>query len=143
MTPETTRRELLARAVDRRRIPRYSCSGQAQITWLPLSGGLFRGRVRDLGLGGCCIECVETASPFDLGTPTEILIEVNSWFFRVMAHVRAVRGRSGLSMEFMRMSAGGYNMLADLIADLEERPRTMNTRQERLVDHSRRLLRSK
>jgi hypothetical protein len=64
---------------------------------------------------------------------------VNSWFFRAMGHVRAVRERSGISMEFLRMSAGGYSMLADLIADLE-RPRT-GGRQERLVERSRQLLR--
>jgi hypothetical protein len=66
-------------------------------------------------------------------------VEVNSWFFRAMAQVRAIRGRSGISMEFMRMSAGGSSMLVDLIADLE-RPRTVGSRQERLVEHSRRLL---
>jgi hypothetical protein len=92
-----------------------------------------------LGLGGCCIECAETVPLLDLGDRTEILLEVNSWFFRAMAQVRAIRGRSGMSMEFVRMSAGGSSMLADLIADLE-RPRTGSTRQERLVEHSRRLL---
>jgi len=142
MTPETTQHELLAGGIDRRRIPRYLCSGQAQIRCLPLNGALLRGTVRDLGLGGCCIECIETVSPFDLGARTEILVEVNSWFFRAMGHVRAVHGRSGISMEFMRISAGGYSMLADLIADLE-RPRNVATRQERLLEHSRRLLRSK
>jgi hypothetical protein len=140
MTLETTARGLLAGVSDRRRIPRYSCSGLAQIACLPLRGTLLRGRVRDLGLGGCCIECIETVFPFDLGAQTEILVEVNSWFFRAMGHVRAVRERSGISMEFLRMSTGGYSMLADLIADLE-RPRTGVTRQERLVEHSRQLLR--
>jgi len=141
MTQET-QPELLAAGSDRRRVPRYSCSGQAQIRCLPLSGALLRGRVRDLGLGGCCIECVETAFPLDLGVQTDILVEVNSWFFRAVGHVRAVRGRSGISMEFLRMSAGGYSMLADLIADLE-RPQTGVTRQERLLEHSRWLLRNK
>jgi len=119
MVPETTQ----PGNSDRRRIPRYSCSGQARISCLPLNGTLLSGRLRDLGLGGCCIESIETPSSFDLGTQTEILMEVNSWFFRAMGHVRALRDRSGISVEFMRMSAGGYSMLADLIADLE-RPRT-------------------
>jgi hypothetical protein len=56
-----------------------------------------------------------------------------------MAHVKAIRGRSGISMEFTRMSAGGSSMLADLIADLE-RSRTVGTRRKRLVEHSRQLL---
>jgi hypothetical protein len=139
MTQESIQRELLGGGGERRRIPRYSCSGQAQITCLPLSGALLRGRVRDLGLGGCCIESVETAFPLDLGAQTEILVEVNSWFFRAMGHVRAVRGHSGISMEFVRMSAGGYSMLADLVADLE----TGVSRRKSLLDHSRRILRSK
>ena len=110
------------RTTDRRRVARYSCRGQAQITCLPLNGALLRGSLRDLGLGGCRIESIETTSPFDLGARTEILVKVNSWFFRAMAHVRAVRGQSAISVEFMRMSAGGYSMLAELISDLE-RPR--------------------
>jgi len=141
MTQETLHPALPAAGSDRRRVPRYSCSGQVQIRCLPLSGALLRGRVRDLGLGGCCIDCLESDFPLDLGAQTDILVEVNSWFFRAMGHVRALRGRSGISMQFLRMSAGGYNMLAELIADLQ-RPQTVATRQERLLEHSRRLLRS-
>jgi len=140
MTPETTARGLLAGVSERRRVPRYLCSGQVQIMCLPLRGTLLRGRVRDLGLGGCCIENIETIFPFDLGAQTEIRVEVNSWYFRAMGHVRAVRERSGISLEFLRMSAGGSSMLADLITDLE-RPRSVAARQERLIEHSRQLLR--
>jgi hypothetical protein len=111
--------QVYLRTTDRRRVARYSCSGQAQITCLPLNGALLRGSLRDLGLGGCRIESIETTSPFDLGARTDILVKVNSWFFRAMAHVRAVRGQSAISVEFMRMSAGGYSMLAELISDLE------------------------
>jgi hypothetical protein len=109
----------LALGADRRRIPRYSCSGHAQIASFPLHGRLLSGRIRDLGLGGCCIENIETTFPFDLGAQAEILVKVNSWYFRAMAHVKAVRERSGISVEFMRMSTGGYGMLTDLIADLD------------------------
>jgi hypothetical protein len=119
---QQTQFELLGGTTDRRRVARYSCCGHAQITCLPLNGAPLRGSLRDLGLGGCRIESIETTSPFDLGARTEILVKVNSWFFRAMAHVRAVRGQSAISVEFMRMSAGGYSMLAELIADLE-RPR--------------------
>jgi len=95
--------------------------------------------VRDLGLGGCCIDCLESAFPLDLGAKTDILVEVNSWFFRAMGHVRALRGRSEFSMKFLRMSAGGYDTLAELIADLE-RPQTVAARQESFREHSRRVL---
>lgn len=139
MLRETTAREWLVSGSDRRRIPRYPCSGLAQITCIPLSVALLRGRVRDLGLGGCCIELSETIPLLDPGDQTEVLVEVNSWFFRAMAHVRAIRGRSGISMEFTRMSAGGSSMLADLIADLE-RSQAAGTRRQRLVAQSRQLL---
>jgi len=52
-----------------------------------------------------------------------------------MANIKAIRGRSGISMEFTRMSAGGSGMLADLIADLE-RSRTVAMSQKRLIEHS-------
>jgi len=122
MSQQKTPHKSLALGADRRRTPRYSCSGHAQIASFPLNGRLLSGRICDLGLGGCCIENIETTSAFDLGAQTEILVKMNSWFFRAMAHVKAVRERSGISLEFMRMSAGGYGMLTDLIADLE-RPR--------------------
>lgn len=141
MAKEMTPQEWLSEGKDRRRIPRYICSGEAQIASLPSSGTFLRGRIRDLGLGGCCIECIETPSEFDLGTRTEILVEVNSWFFRAMAHVRAIRGRRGVSMEFMRMSAGGHSRLADLVADLA-RPPAFAGRQKHLLEHSRQLLRN-
>jgi hypothetical protein len=112
---------------ERRRTPRYPCIGHAQIASLALNRTLAGGTVRDLGLGGCCIENIEITSPFDLGVRTEILVKVNSWFFRAMADVKAIHDRSGISLEFLRMSAGASSMLRDLIADLEtatDRPET-------------------
>jgi hypothetical protein len=127
MFPQTTPHDALSLGTDRRRTPRYSCSGVAQISSLPLYGSLLLARVRDLGLGGCCIECAQTVPLLDLGTQTEIVVKVNSWFFRARAHVKSIRGASGISMEFTRMSSGGYSMLADLIADLQT-SRTMGSR---------------
>lgn len=103
-----------------------------------MNGPLIPGTIRDLGMGGCCIENLQTVYPFDLGTQTEILVKVNSWFFRAMAHVKAVRGPSGISVEFMRMSPGGYDMLADLIAHLD-RPRIGVIRQKRDTHSPQRL----
>ena len=120
MSPRTTSRHSLDPGNDRRRVPRYYCGGLARISCLPLYGSLLTARLRDLGLGGCCVECPVTLPLLDLGVRTEILVEANSWSFRALAHVRAIRGHSGISMEFARMSAGGSSMLADLIAELEE-----------------------
>ena len=119
MPPQTTPHDSLGLSCDRRRVPRYSCGGVAQISSLPLYGSLLTARVRDLGMGGCCIECPENVPLLDLGTPAEIVVNVNSWFFRARAHVKSIRGFSGISMEFTRMSAGASSMLADLIADLD------------------------
>lgn len=118
MLPQTTPRDSLGLSCDRRRVPRYSCGGVAQISSLPLYGSLLTAKVRDLGLGGCCVECAENIPLLDLGTRAEIVVNVNSWFFRARAHVKSIRGLSGISMEFTRMSAGASSMLADLIADL-------------------------
>jgi hypothetical protein len=138
MSQQKAPNESLAAGVDRRRVPRYSCSGLAQIASLPLNGILLSGTIRDLGLGGCYIENIEATSRFDLGTRTEILVKVNSLFFRAMAHVKAIRDRSGISVEFTRMGAGGQAMLAELIADLQ-RPRIGVIRQKRDVRSPRRL----
>jgi hypothetical protein len=112
--------EWLAEGRDRRRIPRYVCSGTAQISCLPMVGTCLRGRLRDLGLGGCWIEGIQAAIPLNLGAQAELLVEVNSWVFRALGHVRALRDRSGISVEFARLSAGGYTMLGDVIAELEK-----------------------
>jgi hypothetical protein len=61
-------------------------------------------------------------------------VKVNSWFFRAMAYIRAVRGQSAISVEFMRMSTGGYSTLAELIADL--RPRHGVIRNRRPAERS-------
>lgn len=100
---------------DRRRLPRFSCGGQAKIICLPSNGIFLPGQVRDLSLGGCRIE---TVSPLDCGTEAEILVHVNAASFRALGRVKAVRGRAGICVEFMRLSAGGRKLLEALVRDL-------------------------
>jgi hypothetical protein len=141
MSPHPTPHGSLDPGKDRRRVLRYCCGGLARISCLPLYGSLLTARLRDLGLGGCSVECPATLPLLDLGVRAEILVEVNSWSFRALAHVRAIRGHSGISMEFARMSAGGSSMLADLIAELEElrmRPRSPKSQ----LEHPRQLVRT-
>jgi PilZ domain len=104
------------RGSERRRSPRFTCGGRAQITCLPSDGLVLPGRLRNLGMGGCYIE---TASSLQLGTRTEVLVQVNTLCFRAMSLVRAVRASSGIGVEFIRLSAGGHHTLAELIVDLE------------------------
>lgn len=103
--------------IDRRLTPRYSCCGHAQIMYLPSDGVLFRGRLRNLGWGGCYIE---TVSPFVIGARTEVLVKANALWFRAMAQVRAIREKSGIGLEFIRLSTGGYRSLAEVLVELAQ-----------------------
>ncbi len=100
---------------DRRRTPRFSCSGGAKITRLPSSGIFLPGTIRDLSLGGCC---VDTTLPIDFGVRTEIVVRVNAASFRAVGEVKAIRGGATACMEFVQLSAGGKDLLEDLVAEL-------------------------
>lgn len=100
---------------DRRRSPRFVCGGYARINCLPSTGIILPGKVRDLSLGGCC---VDGALPIDCGARAEIVVRVNASSFRAIGLVKAVRGNSAAGLEFVQLSAGGQEMLADLVTDL-------------------------
>jgi hypothetical protein len=100
---------------DRRRSPRFSCGGRAEINCLPSTGIILPGTIRDLSLHGCW---VEASLPIDCGARAEIVLRVNSASFRALGTVRAIRGRSGAGVEFAHLSAGGKDMLAGLVTDL-------------------------
>jgi hypothetical protein len=100
---------------DRRRSPRFACSGEAKIVRLPSNGLLIPGKMRDLSLGGCY---VETSSALDCGARTEIVVRINSASFRAVSQVKAIRDRFGVGMEFVRLSARGKDMLAEVVEEL-------------------------
>jgi hypothetical protein len=106
----------LSESRDRRRSPRFACGGQARIVYLPSDGELVAGRLRDLSLGGCGIE---TVSPLACGTRAELLVRVNASSFRAVGQVRAIRVPFGIGVEFVQLSAGGQDMLVDLVRELE------------------------
>ncbi|HMD16166.1 MAG TPA: PilZ domain-containing protein [Terriglobales bacterium] len=108
---------------DRRRSPRFSCGGQAKINCLPSSGVILPGMIRDLSLHGCCLDI---AQPFDCGVRAEIIVRVNAQSFRAVGEVRAIRGPSTAGMEFVHLSTGGRDMLADLITELARLQAVMN-----------------
>jgi hypothetical protein len=64
---------------DHPRNPRFSCGGLAKISLLPSTGILFPGKIRDLSLGGCC---VDTPVPIECGARAEIVVHANSASFR-------------------------------------------------------------
>jgi len=100
---------------DRRRSPRFSCGGLAKIVCLPSDGIYLAGKVRDLSLNGCWIETVST---LECGARAEILVRVSDASFRAIGQVKAVRGPGGIGMEFIQLSAGGQDMLVELLREL-------------------------
>jgi hypothetical protein len=108
---------------DRRRSPRFSCGGRAEINCLPSTGILLPGTIRDLSLHGCW---VDISSPIDRGARAEIVVRVNAASFRAVGEVRAVRGRSGAGLEFVQLSSGGKEMLSGLIGELARLQAALN-----------------
>ena len=117
-------KKLLLQGDDRRRSPRFSCGGLAKIVCLPSDGVYLAGKVRDLSLNGCGIE---TVSPFECGARAEILVQVSDVSFRAIGQVKAVRGPGGIGMEFIQISAGGQDMLAELLRELARQQATATT----------------
>jgi hypothetical protein len=108
---------------DRRGNPRFSCGGQVTISCLPSDGIVLPGKIRDVSLGGCC---VETTSPIARGVRAELVLRVNAASFRAVGEVRAIRGHSGACLEFVLLSAGGKGVLADLVTELARLQAVMN-----------------
>ena len=103
---------------DRRRSSRFRCGGEARICRLPSNGIFVPGKIRDLSLHGCCID-TPPAIAIDYGVRAEIVVRVNAASFRAVCEVRAIRSSSVAGMEFVHLSAGGKDLLADLVTDLE------------------------
>jgi hypothetical protein len=108
---------------DRRGGPRFSCGGQVTIRCLPSDGIVLPGKIRDLSLGGCC---VDTPLPMACGARAELVVCVNAASFRALGEVRALRGHSGACLEFVQLSAGGKGLLADLVTELARLQAVMN-----------------
>jgi hypothetical protein len=94
---------------------RFLCGGRVRISRLPSNGISIPGTIRDLSLGGCWID---TAVPIESGARTEIVVHMNAASFRAIGEVREIRGNSGTGLEFVHLSTGGKDMLADVIAQM-------------------------
>jgi PilZ domain-containing protein len=113
--PDSLANRLIRESEERRRSPRFGCSGLANFVCLPTEGGLLRGTIRNLSVGGCFIE---TGMVLPCGIRTEILARVHTSSFRALGQVKAVLGRAGVCIEFVRMSAGGEYLLNELVKNL-------------------------
>jgi hypothetical protein len=108
-------RDLAKKNEERRRSPRFTCGGRARIVSLPFNGVSLSGKILDLSLGGCCIE---TAQELRCGTLVEVIVQVNTSSFRALGRVKDSRDRSGAALEFLQLSAGGRDLLHEVIAQL-------------------------
>lgn len=97
---------------ERRRSPRFACGGRATIQCLPFEGVPISGVLRDLSVGGICLEVAEPVEP---GARTEVVVSVNAASFRAAALVTGPRAQSGTCLQFLKMSAGGKDVLADML----------------------------
>jgi hypothetical protein len=100
---------------DRRRSPRFNCGGYVEVHCLPSNGIYLPGKVRDLSLDGCCIE---TALPVECGARAEIVVRIKTGSFRAVGEVRAIRNGAAAGVEFVRLSAAGKDLLAELVGEL-------------------------
>ncbi len=101
---------------DRRRNPRFECRGEARISSLPAEGPIILGKLRNLSLGGIC---VDISQPIHQGTRTEMVVCVNAASFRTVGLVKNLIEPSRACVEFAQMSAGSKVMLADLAGQLQ------------------------
>jgi hypothetical protein len=109
---------------DRRRSPRFDCRGEARISSLPTEGPLILGKLRNLSLGGICVDINQ---PIHQGTRTEMVVCVNAASFRTVGLVKSLIERSRACFEFVQMSAGSKVLLADLVGQLQRLHAVMAT----------------
>ena len=127
------------KADDRRRNPRFSCGGRAVIHCLPFDGASISAALRDLSLGGICLDVAE---PVAVGARAEIVVSVNAASFRAAALVKGQRANSGTCLQFLQMSTRGQDILAELLETLA-RLQALNKRlrSSRIDEETERILR--
>jgi PilZ domain len=102
-----------ARSAERRHSPRFACAGRVRMVSLPMEGVCRSAKLRDLSLGGCCLEI---PCPLPCGTRAELVIHVNALNFRVLSLVKVLRGRA-VGMQFLQLTEAGNRALKEVLAD--------------------------
>src|SRR5271167_668038 len=122
---------------DGRRSPRFSCTGRSSVYCLPLEGTSLAGRLRNLSLGGVCLNLCES---LEAGERTELVLAVNAESFRAAALVKG-SPLCGTRLQFTHMSAFGRDVLADLLARMaEERALHDRLKSSRIDNETARML---
>ena len=100
---------------ERRRSPRYSCSGP--IDFRILGWYLQKGRILNLCLEGCLIEPHRTTD-YGVGDQLELRFEVNRLAFRALCVVRRIQSTGALGVQILRLSDRGRRQLEELVEEL-------------------------
>lgn len=123
---------------ERRRSPRFSCGGCATIYRVPFDGISISATLRNLSVGGICLDLAKPVNP---GTRTEVVLHVNASSFRAAALVKAQKDVSSTSLEFVQISAGGKDVLEDLLERLAKvQALNRKLRSSRIDEDTRRML---
>ncbi len=102
---------------ERRRSPRFHCDGQVRVYCLPFDGTSIPGTLRNLSLGGICLEI---ARPVEAGARAEVVVSMNAASFRAAALVKEQKEAGGTSLEFVQIGSVAKDVLADLLAQLAQ-----------------------
>jgi hypothetical protein len=102
---------------ERRRHPRYSCDGYAEVH-LPHAGLRFRGRIQNLSVSGCYIE---TELNLERGTYIEVFFGLHQLRFRLAGNVIGVDGRSGVRIAFLNVTGRRATHIEELMRELAEK----------------------
>ena len=102
---------------NRRRHPRYTCEGHAEV-YLPHGGLLLRGKILDLSLSGCFIET--SAINLERGTHVEIYFTTRQLQFRVAGNIAVLHRKRGAGIAFQNLSPRNARQIAELVHELKE-----------------------
>jgi len=106
-----------ARQAERRRYPRYQCTGAIQLTQQDTSPIL--GKLIDIGLGGFY---VEVPSPLPQQMSVEFIIQADELEVRGRGMVRTAHPLVGNGIAFTQMTADDWRRLTQLVARLANPP---------------------
>ncbi len=100
---------------DRRRFPRYPCTGEAEI----LQGGKpwGWGTVSDISRGGCYIE---TNHPLPTGAEAQLRLTIAGIFLDLCANVVSSDPMFGMGMDFVVVPIEEWNKLPEIIEKVSE-----------------------
>jgi len=110
---------------DRRRFPRYPCTGQAEILQKGKRWGW--GKVSDISRGGCYIE---TMHPLSTGTEAQIRLTIAGILLEIVGNVVSSDPMFGMGMDFVVVPTEQWNKLPQIIEKVSDLDRPLDERQD-------------